>query len=164
MVIARTSKRLGLRTEASARFERGCDPEGIDRAVRRLCELLAPTAGDRFRSRRPGELDIRGPVPDPARVRVRTARVNAILGSDLGDDQVVGYLEPIGFTCERESTGRARRDRSHVPPRHRPARSTSSKRWPDTTATPSCPGDVPSHRRSVASPDTNANGAWRAPW
>ena len=33
MAIARTSKRLGLRTEASARFERGCDPEGIDRAA-----------------------------------------------------------------------------------------------------------------------------------
>ena len=43
MSIARTSKRLGLRTEASARFERGCDPEGIDRAAGRFCELLALT-------------------------------------------------------------------------------------------------------------------------
>ena len=32
---------FGLRTEASSAFERGCDPEGIDRAVRRLCEMLA---------------------------------------------------------------------------------------------------------------------------
>ena len=45
MSIARTSKRLGLRTEASARFERGCDPAGIDRAAARFCELLALTAG-----------------------------------------------------------------------------------------------------------------------
>ena len=45
MAIARTSKRLGLRTEASARFERGCDPAGIDRAAERFCELLALTAG-----------------------------------------------------------------------------------------------------------------------
>ena len=45
MAIARTSKRLALRTEASARFERGCDPAGIDRAAARFCELLALTAG-----------------------------------------------------------------------------------------------------------------------
>ena len=41
MAIARTSKRLGLRTEASARFERGCDPWGIEPSVRRFCQLLA---------------------------------------------------------------------------------------------------------------------------
>ena len=41
MAIARTSKRLGLRTEASARFERGCDPWGIDAAVNRFAQLLA---------------------------------------------------------------------------------------------------------------------------
>src|SRR4051812_19691175 len=40
MAIARTSKRIGLRSEASARFERGCDPEGIDRAVARFAELV----------------------------------------------------------------------------------------------------------------------------
>jgi phenylalanyl-tRNA synthetase beta chain len=38
-------------------------------------------------------------------VRVRTARVNAVLGSELEDAQVVGYLEPIGFTCVPESAG-----------------------------------------------------------
>ena len=37
MPIARTSRRLGLRTEASARFERGCDPWGIEPSVRRFC-------------------------------------------------------------------------------------------------------------------------------
>ncbi len=49
MAIARTSKRLNLRSEASARFERGCDPEGIDRAALRLCEILGATAGERYR-------------------------------------------------------------------------------------------------------------------
>jgi len=104
MAIARTSKRLNLRSEASARFERGCDPEGIDRAALRLCDLLGATAGVGYRSAS-GVLDVRGPVPAPPRVRVRTARVNAVLGSDLDDARVTGYLEPIGFTCERESVG-----------------------------------------------------------
>jgi phenylalanyl-tRNA synthetase beta chain len=104
MAIARSSKRLNLRSEASARFERGCDPEGIDRATLRLCELLGTTAGERYHCAL-GSLDVRGQVPGPARVVVRTARVNAILGSDLGDDQVVGYLEPIGFGCASQSPG-----------------------------------------------------------
>ncbi len=104
MVIARSSKRLNLRSEASARFERGCDPEGIDRAAVRLCELLGASAGEAYHGAA-GSLDVRGPVPGPARVVVRTARVNAVLGSDLGDDQVVGYLEPIGFGCERAAVG-----------------------------------------------------------
>ena len=54
--------RLGLRTEASARFERGCDPEGIDRSVRRLCEVLAQSAGPGF-GVLPGSVDVRGDVP-----------------------------------------------------------------------------------------------------
>ena len=52
MAIARTSKRLGLRTEASARFERGVDPWGIEPAVRRFCELLAESIPGLTRGRR----------------------------------------------------------------------------------------------------------------
>jgi phenylalanyl-tRNA synthetase beta chain len=104
MAIARTTKRLGLRTEASARFERGCDPEGIDRSVRRLAQILGETAGPAFRVAA-DVIDIRGPVPGPAHVRVRTARVNEILGSALDDDAVTGYLEPIGFTSSRSGPG-----------------------------------------------------------
>ncbi len=104
MAIARSSKRLNLRSEASARFERGCDPEGIDRAALRLCQVLGATAGPALRSA-DGALDVRGAVPGPVRVTVRTARVNAVLGSELDDDDVVGYLEPIGFRCRTESAG-----------------------------------------------------------
>jgi len=104
MAIARTSKRLNLRSEASARFERGCDPEGIDRAALRLCELLAATAGERARLA-DGVVDVRGPVPGPARVRLRTARLNAVLGSDLDQDRITTYLRPLGFTCEAASAG-----------------------------------------------------------
>jgi phenylalanyl-tRNA synthetase beta chain len=103
MAIARTSKRLGLRTEASARFERGCDPEGIDRAARRFVQLLAESerGGPHV-----GEMvDVRGEVPGPARVMVRTRRVNALLGTDLDAGAVTSLLEPIGFTCEDSGDG-----------------------------------------------------------
>jgi phenylalanyl-tRNA synthetase beta chain len=104
MAIARSSKRLGLRSEASARFERGCDPEGIDRAVLRLCEILGASAGAAYRSAA-GALDVRGVVPGPVRVELRTDRVNTVLGTELDDATVAGYLEPIGFGCEAESAG-----------------------------------------------------------
>jgi phenylalanyl-tRNA synthetase beta chain len=93
MVIARTAKRLGLRTEASARFERGCDPWGIDRAALRFCELVDATVAD-------GVLDVQGEVPDPFRLSLSVEVTNARLGTSLDADEIAGLLEPIGFGCE----------------------------------------------------------------
>jgi phenylalanyl-tRNA synthetase beta chain len=92
MAIARTSARLGLRTEASVRFERGADPEGLERAGSRVCELVAG-AGAVTAS---GALDVRGELAPPPLIRLRTARVNAILGTDL---------HPLGFEASLESPG-----------------------------------------------------------
>lgn len=99
MAIARTSKRLGLRSEASARFERGTDPEVIDLAARRFAELLLSGGGELA----PGTIDQRGELPDPAVVRVRTSRVNGLLGTSLTTAEIKGYLTPIGFRCEPAS-------------------------------------------------------------
>ncbi len=98
MSIARTSKRLALRTEASARFERGCDPAGIDRASERFCELLALTGGP-VMSVASGVLEV-GAVPDPMRLSVRPDRINSLLGTDFGPDRMVQLLEPLGFVAE----------------------------------------------------------------
>lgn len=95
LVIARSAKRLGLRSEASARFERGTDPGIVELAARRFAELLAPS-GARLVA---GAVDARGELPSPVRVRTRTARVNALLGTALTTDQIASLLEPIGFGC-----------------------------------------------------------------
>lgn len=100
MAIARTSKRLGLRTEASARFERGVDPEGVERAAARFVELARRLVGAGCSDR-----TTVGAPPPRRRVRVRLARVNGILGTDLGAEQVVGYLAPIGFAAEPAGEG-----------------------------------------------------------
>lgn len=100
IAIARTSKRLGLRTEASARFERGCDPWGIDRAASRFCELLAPALGGGALA--VGALDVRGEVPEPVVLRVPMSRVNQMLGTDLDAGGVADLLEPIGFGCDAD--------------------------------------------------------------
>src|SRR5437588_2278838 len=93
MSIARTARRLGLRTEASARFERGADYNGIERAVGRFVTLLGEVAGARPVG---GLIDVRGRLPKTARPLVRTRRVNEILGTALTGDDVRRYLEPIG--------------------------------------------------------------------
>ncbi len=102
--IARTSKRLGLRSEASVRFERGVDAEGVPRAAARFVELLTATAGGHIDG---GLVDATDPAHLPAvlTVPVRTARVNAILGTALTADQVRGYLEPIGFSTAGDGNG-----------------------------------------------------------
>ena len=77
MAIARTAKRLALRTEASARFERGCDPAGIDRAAARFCQLLSLTGGPGMRVAE-GAIDVRGDF------------------GEHGLDEPVGFLRAAG--------------------------------------------------------------------
>ena len=93
MTIAKSSRRLGVRSEASARFEKGCDPEIIDLAHARFIELLGPAVGRVAR----GTVDVRGELRAPPTVRVRTARVNGILGTEIGAGEIRELLEPIGF-------------------------------------------------------------------
>ena len=91
--ISTSSRRLGLRSEASIRFERGADPEVADLAMRRFAELLSDSGA----TLAPGTIDVRGRVPDRSPVRVRTGRVHALLGADLSRDELAALLEPIGF-------------------------------------------------------------------
>ena len=91
--IARTSRRLGLRSEASARFEAGVDPEIAPWALERFAELAAPGGV----TLAPDLVQAHGHVPPPPTVRVRTGRVNAILGTTLTTDEMRACLEPIGF-------------------------------------------------------------------
>ncbi len=96
MAIARTSKRLGLRTEASARFERGCDPWGIEPSVARFCQILGESVpGLRVAD---GMLDVRGEVPMPFTLSVPVARVRRQTGVELGRDEIADLIEPIGFS------------------------------------------------------------------
>ena len=96
MAIARTSKRLGLRTEASARFERGVDPWVIEPSVRRFCQLLAESSPGLEVA--DGILDVRGDVPEPFVVSVPIARVHRQIGVALGPAEIARLIEPIGFT------------------------------------------------------------------
>ncbi|HEX6238343.1 MAG TPA: phenylalanine--tRNA ligase subunit beta [Acidimicrobiales bacterium] len=101
LAIARTSRRLKLRSEASARFEKGCDPEVIDLAFARFAELVAG-AGARMEA---GTVDERGDLPSRVPVTVRTGRLNRLLGTSLSPDGITGLLAPIGFDAAPAGDG-----------------------------------------------------------
>ncbi len=97
MGIARSSKRLKLRSESSARFERGIDPEAVARNADRAMELLVQVAGARVA---PDVHDVY-PVPvERQRIRLRASRVNAVLGTDLDDEDVWASLAPLGIELD----------------------------------------------------------------
>ncbi|HEX7119706.1 MAG TPA: phenylalanine--tRNA ligase subunit beta [Longimicrobiales bacterium] len=90
----RTRRALGMSTDASYRYERGVDPEGMERAALRAVELILAVAG--------GEPVGVGVAvdPEPASapvVAIRPSRTSALLGVELGADAISGYLEPLGF-------------------------------------------------------------------
>ena len=103
MSIARSSARLGLRSEASMRFERGADPDIAPLAALRFAELLAADGAQLA----PGTIDAHGRVPDRGPIRVRTPRVNAYLGTGTTiDDQLIAdLLTPIGFEVTPAADG-----------------------------------------------------------
>jgi phenylalanyl-tRNA synthetase beta chain len=100
MCIARSSKRMGLRSEASARFERGADPGAIPLAVARFVDVVAETCP----SLTVESYDDMGPnTGQVSSVRVRTSRANLVLGTDLSQETIIGLLNPIGFTASKSS-------------------------------------------------------------
>jgi phenylalanyl-tRNA synthetase beta chain len=97
MHVARTSRRLKLRTEAAIRFEKGCDPAVIELAQHRFAQLASELADA---EPVPGLVEASGDLPDRSPIRVRTARVNTLLGTDLAPAEVRSLVGPIGFACE----------------------------------------------------------------
>lgn len=96
--ISRTSQRLGLRSEASMRFERGTDHELVPIALDRFCELLdriTPGGVSVYR----GRLDARGDLPERKSVAVRPARMGHLLGRPFNASDLVALLNPIGMAC-----------------------------------------------------------------
>ncbi len=96
--VRRASRRFGLRTEASARFERGVDPDGTARAARRAAQMIAELAGGRVL--RTGVDVYPVPVPRPA-ITLRLPRIARLLGTRVPADDVVAILTRLGLDVRR---------------------------------------------------------------
>ncbi|MFM7046884.1 MAG: phenylalanine--tRNA ligase subunit beta [Actinomycetota bacterium] len=93
-----TSQRLALRTEASARFERGVDPLGVDYSVTRFAALLRQSCPKLVVHA--GATDARTRhLPEQPVVTLRVAQVNRVLGTNLSAKDVATKLGRIGFVC-----------------------------------------------------------------
>jgi phenylalanyl-tRNA synthetase beta chain len=106
LTVARSAKRHRLRTEASARFERGCDWANCDRASRRFVALLAESSPALRVVAEP--LDVRGSLPDQVVLDVDDADLASRLGVELARDEVVRLLEAIGFRTGPAADGALR--------------------------------------------------------
>jgi phenylalanyl-tRNA synthetase beta chain len=92
VTIRRCSKRLGLSTEASYRFERGIDIEGVTTALKRAMSLISHLAGGNIAS---GIIDIYPRQYTPPDIRLHIDKTNRLLGTSLSKDAVRGYLEAL---------------------------------------------------------------------
>ena len=101
MGILRSVARMGLRSEASARFERGADPYGIESSIARFVELLRITCPDLVVH--DGWVDARSPhLPTATVISVRPERVGALLGRSFSAAEIRALIEPLGFACEAD--------------------------------------------------------------
>jgi phenylalanyl-tRNA synthetase beta chain len=89
-----TSKRLGLRSEASARFERGMDPNFCDLAADRVAQLLQEIAGGRVA---PGIADEYPQRIGPRTIEFPVAEVERVLGIEIAANTVSELLRRLGF-------------------------------------------------------------------
>jgi phenylalanyl-tRNA synthetase beta chain len=96
--VRRTSKVLGLRTEASTRFERGSDPEMAELASRRCAELIQQLAGGEVLA---GVVDIYPGRSVPGNLLVARRELWRVMGADVPDADVETILSSLGFAPQR---------------------------------------------------------------
>ena len=97
ITIRRGSKRLGLSTEASYRFERGADIGGVTSALKRAMSLISSLAGGSVASGIIDNYPVKYASPD---VRLRVDKTNRVLGTTLSGDIICGYLKALGMAVQ----------------------------------------------------------------
>ena len=90
---------LGMRTEASAKFEKGLDPMNTLPAVNRACELVELLEAGEVVD---GVIDVLNYVPQPRTIRMDPERVNALLGTDIPPVDMYQYLERVNIVTEKK--------------------------------------------------------------
>lgn len=95
-----TSKKLGLRTESSSRFEKGVDQELAEQAVNRAAQLVEMLGAGRVLK---GIVDEYPTKSEQETIVVNSDRINRLIGIDISADEMIKILETLEFKCELES-------------------------------------------------------------
>ena len=97
--VRRTSRQLGLRSEASLRFEKEVNPEGVILALDRAAALIAELAGGRVAA---GITEAAVRTHERKTVRLSLEKLNRYLGTSLDAETVAGIFTRLSFECERD--------------------------------------------------------------
>ena len=94
-----SSKRIGLRTDASGKFEKGLDPNNAEAAINRACQLMEELGAGEVVG---GMVDVCSETREPSRVPFEPERINAILGTDLTKEEMLGYLARVELAYDEK--------------------------------------------------------------
>lgn len=87
-----SSKRIGLRTDASGKFEKGLDPNNVLDAINRACQLMEELGVGEVVG---GMVDVCSATREPSRVLFEPERINALLGTKLTKEEMLSYLARV---------------------------------------------------------------------
>ncbi|MGI6013344.1 MAG: phenylalanine--tRNA ligase subunit beta [Oscillospiraceae bacterium] len=95
--VRRTAMALGMRTDASSRYEKGLDPMNTMKAVQRACELVELLGCGEVVE---GIVDVIAKETKPTTVKLEPEKVNGLLGTDVSKEEMIRILTTLGFTVE----------------------------------------------------------------
>ena len=98
--IRKSSKKVGLRTDASGKFEKGLDPNNAQAAIDRACQLVEEMGAGEVVG---GMVDVYGKKKEPVRVPFDADAINALLGTDIPEADMLGYFEKIGLEYDADA-------------------------------------------------------------
>ncbi len=96
-----SSKRLGMRTEASSKFEKGLDPNNAEEAINRACELIEELGCGEVVD---GVADVYPNVKKESRVKFEPDKINALLGTDISADDMIKYLAGVELAYDKATS------------------------------------------------------------
>ena len=98
--VRRTATALGMRTDASARFEKGLDLDNTVAAVERACELIELLGAGEVME---GIIDVLPKPIEKRTVKLEVEKINALLGTDIAEETMRDILTQLGFTLEGDT-------------------------------------------------------------
>ena len=93
-----SGKKLGMRTDAQTKFEKGLDPNNAKAAIDRACQLITELGAGEVVG---GYVDVYPVEKQPTRVGYDVEKINKLLGTDIDEDTMVGYFEKIDLPVDR---------------------------------------------------------------
>ena len=95
-----SSKRIGLRTDASGKFENGLDPNNAQAAIDRACQLMEELGAGEVVG---GMVDVCNETREPSRVKFEPEKINKLLGTNLTKEEMLGYLGRVELAYDEKT-------------------------------------------------------------